>query len=92
MDEFFNGLQEFFTDFPVIAALIVGGIIGWVASSIWGEKRSTIGNIVIGIIGAGLGNWLVPDIEAWYFIPAYFIKAVIGASILIFILNIVERD
>ena len=43
----------------IIAALIIGGIAGWLAGLIVrGAGFGLIGNIVIGIIGALLAGWL----------------------------------
>jgi len=43
-----------------IVAIIVGGIIGWIASMIMSTDRQMgiLANIVIGVVGAALGNWL----------------------------------
>lgn len=73
--------------------LIVGGIIGWLASVI--VRRDVpggiIGNIVAGIIGAWLGSALLGDwgpvIGGFFIIPA-----IIGAVILIFIVSLILRN
>ena len=47
----------------IIAALIIGGIAGWLAGLIVrGAGFGVIGNIVIGIIGALLASWLLPQL------------------------------
>ena len=47
----------------IIAALIIGGIAGWLAGLIVrGAGFGLIGNIVIGIIGALLASWLLPQL------------------------------
>ncbi len=44
----------------IIVWLVVGGLIGWVASMFMGTdgRQGIIANIVVGIIGAALGGWL----------------------------------
>jgi uncharacterized membrane protein YeaQ/YmgE (transglycosylase-associated protein family) len=44
----------------LIVALIVGGVIGWVAGLIMktGAQMGIIANIIVGIIGSALGYWL----------------------------------
>lgn len=41
----------------LILWLVLGALAGWLAGKIMGsEKRGWIGNIVVGILGAGLGG------------------------------------
>ena len=44
----------------IIVSLIIGGVIGWLASLVMktGAQMGVIANIVVGIIGAALGFWL----------------------------------
>lgn len=74
-------------------ALIIGGIVGWLASLIVGRDvpGGIIGNIVAGFIGAWLGSALLgefgPEMGGFFLIPA-----LIGAIILIFILSLIMRN
>jgi uncharacterized membrane protein YeaQ/YmgE (transglycosylase-associated protein family) len=73
-----------------IVTLIIGGVIGWLASLIMktGAQMGIIANIVVGIIGAGLGFWVagalgiaaVGSVGAW-------IISIIGAVVLIALLK-----
>ncbi|HEK9099030.1 GlsB/YeaQ/YmgE family stress response membrane protein [Bacillus pfraonensis] len=75
-----------------IWSLIVGGILGWLASLIVGKDipGGVIGNIIAGIIGSWLGTWLLgtfgPVIGGYAIIPA-----LIGAIVLIFIVSLLLR-
>ena len=44
----------------IIVWLIIGGLIGWVASMAMGTngRQGILLNVVVGIIGAALGGWL----------------------------------
>ena len=44
----------------IIIWLIVGGLIGWVASMLMGTdgRQGLLLNIVVGIVGAFLGGWI----------------------------------
>lgn len=44
----------------IIIWLIVGGLIGWVASMLMGTdgRQGLLLNVVVGIVGAALGGWL----------------------------------
>lgn len=45
----------------IIIAIVVGAIIGWIASKLMNTdaEQGAIGNIVVGIVGAFLGNLLI---------------------------------
>ena len=43
----------------MIWSIIVGGIIGWLAGKLMGSKGGILRNIILGIVGSGVGNCLV---------------------------------
>jgi uncharacterized membrane protein YeaQ/YmgE (transglycosylase-associated protein family) len=45
----------------IILWLTVGGLIGWMASLFMGtdERQGIILNVVVGVVGAALGGWLL---------------------------------
>lgn len=45
-----------------ILAIIVGAIIGWLASLVMHSREGLFAHILIGIIGAALGRWLFADV------------------------------
>jgi uncharacterized membrane protein YeaQ/YmgE (transglycosylase-associated protein family) len=44
----------------IIVTLIIGGIVGWLASIVMGTnaQMGLVANIIIGVIGSLLGHWL----------------------------------
>ncbi|MCK2158139.1 MULTISPECIES: GlsB/YeaQ/YmgE family stress response membrane protein [Exiguobacterium] len=74
-------------------ALIVGGLIGWVASLIIGKDvpGGIIGNIIAGFVGSMIGQAIFgsmgPTIGGFAIIPA-----ILGAIILIFIVSLILRS
>ncbi len=42
-----------------IVWLVVGGIIGWVASRLTGQKEGLLLDIVVGIVGAFIAGWIL---------------------------------
>jgi uncharacterized membrane protein YeaQ/YmgE (transglycosylase-associated protein family) len=78
----------------IIAALIIGGIAGWLAGLIVrGAGFGILGNIVIGIIGALLASWLLPQLGVnlgvgWV---RDIINATIGGVIILVILSLIRR-
>ncbi len=43
----------------ILIWLIVGGIIGWLASVIMHTQEGILLNVIVGIVGALLGGWLI---------------------------------
>ena len=72
--------------------LIVGGVIGWLASIVMktNAQMGMIANIVVGIVGAMLGGWLHTQLKLGGGSLVSFILAVIGACVLIYILKLLK--
>lgn len=80
-----------------IIFLIVGGVIGWLASIVMNRNASMgiLMNVVVGIIGAFIGGWLgiqfgVSAGARDFSIPG-LLMALVGAIILLAIVNLVQR-
>jgi len=74
----------------IIVTLIIGGVIGWLASLIMktNAQMGILANIVVGIIGAFLGFWIAGQMNLGTSGAAMqWVVAVIGAAILIAILK-----
>jgi uncharacterized membrane protein YeaQ/YmgE (transglycosylase-associated protein family) len=78
--------------------LIVGGIIGWLASLIMHHPEGMVMNIVVGIVGAFLGGLLLAPLlgtntinQNNFSLPGLLVSLV-GALILLAILNFFRRD
>ena len=79
--------------------LVVGGLIGWVASMIMrtDAQQGMILNVVVGIVGAMLGGWLLSPmfgagtINSNDFSIAGLGLSLLGAVILLAIVNLVRR-
>jgi uncharacterized membrane protein YeaQ/YmgE (transglycosylase-associated protein family) len=79
--------------------LIIGGIVGWLASMVMktDAQQGVILNVVVGIVGALLGGWLISPLvgvgtinQDALSIPAILVSLV-GAIILLAIVNLVRR-
>lgn len=82
----------------IIIWLVMGGLVGWIASMIMGTdaQQGIILNVVVGIIGALIGGWLIgPMIGAGSINDGVsimsFIVSLIGAIILLAILSLFRR-
>lgn len=80
--------------------LVVGGLIGWVASMIMRTDASQgiLLNIVIGIVGALLGGWLISPlvgegtINSGDFSLGGLVVSLLGAIILLGVVNLFRRS
>lgn len=79
--------------------LVVGGLIGWVASLIMrtDAQQGIILNVVVGIVGALLGGWFLSPLfgvstinQSNFSIPALGVS-LLGAVILLAIVNLIRR-
>lgn len=83
----------------LIIWLVVGGLIGWIASMIMrtDAQQGIILNVVVGIVGAALGGWLIsPLIGAGTinmndFSLGGLLVSLLGAVILLAIVNLFRR-
>jgi uncharacterized membrane protein YeaQ/YmgE (transglycosylase-associated protein family) len=82
-----------------IVWIVVGGIVGWVASMIMGTnaRQGTLLDIVVGIVGAFLAGLLLTPLfgvgtinQGDFSLPALLISLV-GAIILLAIVNLFRR-
>ena len=79
--------------------LIVGGLIGWIASKIMrtDAQQGILLNIVVGIVGALLGGWLISPligedtINQGDFSLGGLLVSLVGAVLLLAIVNLVRR-
>lgn len=75
----------------LLISIIVGGVIGWFATLIMktDHQIGILGNIIIGIVGSGLGHVLAGMLGlAAYGWPARTLISIIGAVILIWLLRL----
>jgi uncharacterized membrane protein YeaQ/YmgE (transglycosylase-associated protein family) len=82
-----------------IAWLIVGGVLGWVASMIMGtnDQQGKFLNIIVGIVGAFLGGLLIAPllgtgtINDGDFSVSSILTSLIGAVVLLFIVGLFRK-
>lgn len=79
----------------LIVAVVIGAIAGWLAGQIMkGGGYGLIGDIVVGIIGGFIGNWLwgvlrLPPIGGFWI--SAIITSTVGAIVLLFVLRLIKR-
>ncbi len=83
----------------LIIWLIVGGLIGWIASMIMrtDAQQGIILNVIVGIVGALIGGWLISpllgagNINSGDFSIMGLLVSLVGAVILLAIVNFFRR-
>ncbi len=83
----------------ILIYLIIGALVGWVASRIMGTDRQQglLLNIVVGIVGAFVAGWLISPLlgistinEGNFSLPALLVSLG-GAVILLAVINLFRR-
>jgi uncharacterized membrane protein YeaQ/YmgE (transglycosylase-associated protein family) len=74
-----------------IAAIIIGGIAGWLAEKVTRSNMGLLTNIILGVIGAGVAAWLfgllgVRMEGSWL---GYLISGFVGACFLIILTRMI---
>ena len=78
----------------ILLWIVFGGLVGWVASMIMGSGQGLLMDILVGIVGAVLGGWLMS-----YFghggvngFDLYsFLVALLGAVVLLAVIKLLRR-
>lgn len=76
-----------------IAAIIIGGLAGWLAGILMDLRFGVFMNIVIGIVGALLANAIFESANihvagGWL---GYLVQGFVGSCILLFVAKLVRR-
>jgi uncharacterized membrane protein YeaQ/YmgE (transglycosylase-associated protein family) len=81
----------------LIIWLVVGGLIGWVASALIHSGGGILMNVVVGIAGAFIGGWLLGPmvgagtINSGDFSVRGLVVSLLGAVILLAIVTLLRR-
>jgi uncharacterized membrane protein YeaQ/YmgE (transglycosylase-associated protein family) len=86
-------------DMNLIVWLVVGGVIGWIASLIMktDAQQGLFLNVVVGIVGALIGGWLLSPlvgagtVNQGDFSLAGLLVSLVGAIVLLFVVNLIRR-
>jgi uncharacterized membrane protein YeaQ/YmgE (transglycosylase-associated protein family) len=72
----------------IITAIVVGAVAGWLASTFMrGRSMGLMWNIILGIAGAVVGDWLFELLSiSTHNLPGNIAMATIGAAILLYII------
>ena len=79
-----------------LAWIVIGGLAGWIASMLTKNdaQMGLLGNIVIGIVGALAGSWILGMLgisNPLTFSFTTFLIAIGGAALLLYLFNLIRR-
>ena len=75
----------------IIVWIVIGGLAGWIAGMIMKEQGSLVKNIVVGIVGALVGGFIMSFFGAEGFTGFNlwsFVVALIGSVVLLAVINL----
>lgn len=77
----------------LILFLVIGGVAGWAASQLMrGRGLGLVGNIVVGIVGAVLGGWVLGAAGiAFGGLVGSLVTAFLGAVMLLFLVSLIKK-
>ncbi len=78
----------------ILVYIIFGALVGWVASIVMGGTNGLLIDIIVGIIGASLGGWIM-DFFGKSGVSGFnvysFLVALLGAVVLIAVVRALQR-
>jgi uncharacterized membrane protein YeaQ/YmgE (transglycosylase-associated protein family) len=81
----------------ILVWLVVGGLLGWAASAVMRTQEGILLNVVVGIVGAALGGWLLSPIigvstinQNNFSLPSLLVSF-LGAVMLLVLVNFIRR-
>jgi len=77
----------------LIVIIVVGVVAGWLAGKIVrGGGFGLIGDLVVGVVGAFIGDWLLPQlhIHVGSGVIALIVNATVGAVVLLILIRLVS--
>jgi len=77
----------------MLYAIVVGGIAGWLASTIMkGKGMGIIMNVILGVLGAFVGAYILPilglSIKGWM---SGIVSPTVGAIVVLFVAKILAK-
>jgi len=81
----------------ILVWLVVGGLLGWAASAVMRTQEGALLNVVVGIVGAALGGWLLSPVmgvstinQNNFSLPSLLVSF-LGAVMLLVFVNFIRR-
>ena len=73
--------------FGIFATILIGAVAGWIAEKVTGSNHGLLTNIIVGVIGSGVGVFLLRALNiaatgGWIYT---ILVAALGASVVLFL-------
>jgi uncharacterized membrane protein YeaQ/YmgE (transglycosylase-associated protein family) len=65
----------------IIACLIVGVLAGWLAERITGRNHGLLTNLIVGIVGAFIGGFLISGLLGFRYVEGFNLPSIIVATL-----------
>jgi uncharacterized membrane protein YeaQ/YmgE (transglycosylase-associated protein family) len=65
----------------IIACIVVGVVAGWLAERITGRNHGLLMNLIVGIIGALIGGFLVSSLLGFHYIEGFNLPSILVATL-----------
>src|SRR3984957_6704683 len=85
-----EGIALHLSNERMLIILVVGAVAGWLIGKVLrGNGFGLVGDAAIGIVGALIGDWLLPrfNLHLWSGLTGMIIEAAIGAIVLLVVLR-----
>lgn len=80
---------------PLLYTLLIGAVAGWLAGFfVKGIGLGIIGNIIIGVLGAFVGNWLLGQLNMSFSQTTFghIMTAAVGGIVLLFVIGLFRKS
>lgn len=77
----------------IVVTLVVGGVAGWLAGLIMKKGFGLIGSIIVGVVGALVGGFLLQatGLSLGGGLAGALVTAVLGAVVLILLVGLIKK-
>jgi len=65
----------------IIACIVVGVVAGWLAERITGRNHGLLMNLIVGIIGALIGGFLVSSLLGFHYLEGFNLPSILVATL-----------
>lgn len=65
----------------IIACLVVGILAGWLAERITGRNHGLLTNLIVGIVGALIGGFLISSLLGFQYVEGFNLPSIIVATL-----------
>jgi uncharacterized membrane protein YeaQ/YmgE (transglycosylase-associated protein family) len=65
----------------IIACLVVGVLAGWLAERITGRNHGLLTNLIVGIVGAFIGGFLISSLLGFRYVEGFNLPSIIVATV-----------